>query len=159
MIKRTLLAILFLFLAAGVQAQNLAKAPDFRFVCFEDCPTNLSDLSRDGKPVVVKFWSLGCRICLQEIPGFLEAANNRGLDIYFVNVGNDVGPIKTYLNKRRIKWPVLFDRNKRIARKYGVTRLPKTVYIDRRGNIVATVVGADKELKIFDKYATKILED
>jgi peroxiredoxin len=61
--------------------------------------------------------------------------------VYAVNVGQGRDAARAYVNKVKITYPVLLDSDSRTAKSYGVLGLPRTFFIDRKGNIKYKLLG------------------
>jgi cytochrome c biogenesis protein CcmG, thiol:disulfide interchange protein DsbE len=97
-----------------------------------------------GKTVVVHFWADWCTYCLEEMPvldKLYQQYKQQGLMIYAVNVGQGRDAARAYVNKVKITYPVLLDSDSRTAKSYGVLGLPRTFFIDRKGNIKYKLLG------------------
>jgi len=97
-----------------------------------------------GKAVVVHFWADWCTYCLEEMPvldKLYQQYKKQGLMVYAVNVGQGLDAARAYVNKVKITYPVLLDSDSRTAKSYGVLGLPRTFFIDRKGNIKYKLLG------------------
>jgi len=133
--------------ATGIQVGNLA--PDFDFVLFSQQGT-LRGLQ--GKPVLLNFWATWCGPCRVEIP-FLQdiysehssgelKRSGEELVMLFVNVGEGVETVMSFIRSYNVIIPVVFDSNNEIARKYRVNAIPATYFIDKSGIIRAVKIGS-----------------
>lgn len=97
-----------------------------------------------GNTVVVHFWADWCPYCLEEMPildKLYQQYKKQGLMIYAVNVGQKLDVARTYVSKMKITYPVLLDVEGKTAKAYGVVGLPRTFFIDRKGNIKYKLLG------------------
>ena len=97
-----------------------------------------------GNTVVVHFWADWCPYCLEEMPvldKLYQQFKKQGLKVYAVNVGQELDVARAYVNKMKITYPVLLDIDGKTARSYGVLGLPRTFFIDRKGNIKYKLLG------------------
>jgi thiol-disulfide isomerase/thioredoxin len=100
-----------------------------------------------GKVLVVNFWATWCTPCREEIPEFIKyqtkfAANG----VQFVGIAVDTAErVALYAKEMGINYPLLvggietMDLAREVGDRAGV--LPFSLIIDRRGRVVATVVG------------------
>jgi peroxiredoxin len=65
----------------------------------------------------------------------------QGLVVYAVNVGQGLAAARAYVNRVNITYPVLLDPEGKTAKLYGVLGLPRTFFIDRKGNIKYKLLG------------------
>ena len=94
-------------------------------------------------PTVLNFWASWCVPCADEAP-ILEAAWKRSRDVLFLGVNqqdltDDAGD---FLERHDISFPSVRDRGDYTGRSWGVTGLPETFFLDRRGMVVGHVIGA-----------------
>jgi len=98
-----------------------------------------------GKPVVLNFWASWCVPCKGEAK-LLEQAwrQYKGSGVVFVGVDyHDVkSDARTFLTHHGITYPIVQDGSGMIGDRYGLTGVPETYFIDRRGRLVGThIVG------------------
>jgi len=117
-------------------------------------PFSLSDLSGQtrrlpqdaaGSPVVIHFWATSCQFCLEEMPAIdslYKVSRKKGLQVYAVNVGDSREQAKEFTVRTPVSYPVLLDRDRSVAGKFGITGLPATFFIDRNGVIRQKLLGA-----------------
>jgi cytochrome c biogenesis protein CcmG/thiol:disulfide interchange protein DsbE len=97
-----------------------------------------------GKPVVVNFWASWCEPCKDEAPEFARAARELGKNAHFLGVTMLDGkePAEDFAKRYDIPYPSARDTRGVVAKRYGVTGVPETAFIDADGNLVGTYVGA-----------------
>jgi cytochrome c biogenesis protein CcmG/thiol:disulfide interchange protein DsbE len=104
-----------------------------------------------GSAVVVNFWASDCAPCKKEMTQ-LQAASNRyaskGVRVVGIDVLDFRTPARSFVRKHGITYAIGFDGVGDTTIDYGVANTPTTFFIDRRGRIVAHVVGpmTDAEL-------------
>jgi cytochrome c biogenesis protein CcmG, thiol:disulfide interchange protein DsbE len=101
----------------------------------------LSLASLRGKVVVVNFWQSTCIPCRQEARGLVAASKSwsaRRSDVVFLGVDTQDfnGPARKYLRKYGITYPNVRDPVGNEWPRWGVTGVPETFFIDRRGRVV-----------------------
>jgi cytochrome c biogenesis protein CcmG, thiol:disulfide interchange protein DsbE len=98
-----------------------------------------------GKPVVLNFWASWCVPCKGEATMLEQAWQQyRKQGVVFVGVDyHDVtSDARTFLEHHGVTYPTVQDGSGSIADRYGVTGVPETYFIDRRGRLVGThIVG------------------
>jgi cytochrome c biogenesis protein CcmG/thiol:disulfide interchange protein DsbE len=138
-----LLALLIWKVAQGSQNEaGIGKvAPDFTLGRLDRAGTlQLSSLR--GKVVVVNFWASWCHPCREEAPA-LEAASKRFGDkavVVGVDVRDASGAARSFLRKYELTYPAVHDNRDLTWPKYGLTGLPETFFLDRRGRVVQHVI-------------------
>jgi len=127
---------------SGVTMVN-RSAPDFSLTTFKGATISLEDLR--GKPVVINFWASWCPPCRIEAP-LLERAwrayKNRGLIFLGVNIQDRKEDALSYIREFDITFPNGPDPTGEITIDYGVSGLPVTFFISRKGEVVRRWVGA-----------------
>lgn len=97
-----------------------------------------------GAPVVLNFWSTWCQPCKLEHPHLLAAAEQfgpRGVKFYGVLYNDEPQKAERFLTEHGQGFPVLYDPLQRVAIDYGVTGVPETFVLDKRGQIVHKFIG------------------
>jgi cytochrome c biogenesis protein CcmG/thiol:disulfide interchange protein DsbE len=106
-----------------------------------DGRVGLSELR--GHVVVVNFWASWCVPCKKEAPLLAASARAHAGDVVFLGI--DVQDFKTdarrFLERYGANFPSVRDGGGAMYSAYGLTGLPETYYLDRRGRIVAHDAG------------------
>jgi peroxiredoxin len=112
------------------------KAPDFTLRASTGKNLKLSELR--GQVVMINFWASWCAPCRQEMPHlnrFYEQYRKAGFTLLGVNVDDQAAVAEGMARDLNIVFPVLFDSNKQVSRRYDVDAMPSTVLIDRDGKV------------------------
>lgn len=137
-------------------------APDFTVYDKDGNAVKFSDLT--GKPVVLNFWASWCNPCRMEMPEFQTAFEELGEEITFVMINMTDGAQETletaqnFLEETGYSFPVYYDTEMNGAMTYGVTSLPRTFFIDAKGNLVAHATGAI-DAEVLDTGIGMIIEE
>jgi peroxiredoxin len=97
-----------------------------------------------GKPLMLTFWATWCGTCTDEVPVIEKFSAGKRDQVTVVTVaidGEKESRIKRFVDRKKITLPVLLDVKEAIARSYGVTMIPTTLFIDRDGFIIGMVRG------------------
>lgn len=127
---------------ARPQAELGGPAPSFELPLLEGRGRlGLDDLR--GKPVVLNFWASWCTPCRDEAPELARVAR-RHKEVVFLGMNILDGRDEALAYSKRYGVPYRSVRDVRavIAKRFGVTGAPETVFIDARGDIVGTFIGA-----------------
>jgi cytochrome c biogenesis protein CcmG/thiol:disulfide interchange protein DsbE len=121
-----------------------APAPNFTLKRIDG--TGKLDLaSLRGKPVVLNFWASWCVPCKGEAKMLEQAWNEyRSKGVVFVGVDyHDVSSdARTFLSHHGITYTTVQDGSGMVGDRYGLTGVPETYFIDRRGRLVgAHIIG------------------
>jgi cytochrome c biogenesis protein CcmG/thiol:disulfide interchange protein DsbE len=147
-----LLPLVALFTAAGVALFTTRPAADLgKPVADLDLPSvrdpaeriELSELV-GRTPVVLNFWASWCEPCKQEAPEFKASAERHGGDVTFLGVSilDGPGPARRFMDKAKIGYQSVSDTRGVTAKRFGVTGVPETIFVDARGIVVGRYIGA-----------------
>ncbi len=120
-------------------------APPEAFAALDGAPVRLADFK--GRVVVLNFWATWCAPCVREMPSLdrLQAAlEDRDLAVLAVSIDRGgakvIRPFAKRLGLERLG--LYHDPKGALFKAFGVTGLPTTFLIDRRGQIVGAYPGA-----------------
>jgi peroxiredoxin len=103
-----------------------------------------------GRVAIIHFWTEGCSSCMREMPemeSLYATHKDKGLTIIAVNVGQEPEAVKAAIRKLTITYTVALDQDGKVSRKYQVSALPRTFFIDRNGVVRYNLFGeANEEL-------------
>jgi peroxiredoxin len=132
-----LLAAALLAACAGIaSAISSGPAPDFTLKSLDG--PNLRLQEQRGRVVMVNFWATWCGPCRQEMPQLnklYEKYRGSGFVLLGVNVDDDTRNAASVAGKLGVKFPVLWDTDKAVSKRYDLATMPSTVLIDRDGKV------------------------
>jgi len=132
------------FKNAGIQASSEGIDPiDFTIPMLDGTMVNLSQLK--GKVVFLNFWATWCGPCRSEMPSMeavYQKLKDKGLEILAVNLGDSRDDVSAFMNNYKLNFPVGLDGKKLTGTYYHIQAIPTTYIIDRRGLIIARLVGS-----------------
>lgn len=99
---------------------------------------------RGQKVVLLDFWATWCGPCRASMPSLAELSREyapKGVEVYAVNVAEQVPVVQQFLAKNKIDIPVLFDTDKRVSRSFMLPAYPYSVIIGKDGIIKNVHVG------------------
>ena len=112
--------------------------------------------------VIINFWATWCAPCIEEMPSLNRLQANKdfnNLKIIPINVGRDnIEKSKSFYKKLKINnLEIYFDKNVELAKKFLLRGLPTTVFINKKGEEFARIIGFvnfddKKNIKWLQKY-------
>ncbi len=133
-------------------------APDLSLTTFNGATISMAGLR--GNPVVINFWASWCPPCRLEAP-LLERTwrtyKDRGVIFIGVDLQDREGDSLRYIREFNITYPNGLDSTGEISIDYGVSGLPVTFFISRKGKIVRRWVG-DIEKRVLISSIEEIMQ-
>ncbi|MBN2077115.1 MAG: redoxin domain-containing protein [Dehalococcoidales bacterium] len=154
-----------LIVSAGCAGENTSdlsigsKAPDFELYDLDEGVHKLSDYK--GAPVLLNFWATWCGPCRNEMPHLEEVYEewkDDDLTFFAVNIGESSTDVVSFLDYFGFTMPVLLDSAKTVSRRYGVSGIPTTYFIDEDGIIQNKVVGAFPDRESVEDYVKQLFQ-
>jgi thiol-disulfide isomerase/thioredoxin len=151
-LNRTLIVLLvtLTLLSPLAWAEDLPPAePLFAATLSDVADKQVAMSAYKGKPLIVNFWARWCAPCREEIPELSKARAKykaRGLEVIGIAIEDKPDAVREFAKAYEIDYPVVLAKSKGLSmmQALGNTRagLPFTVAINRRGEIVASKLGA-----------------
>ena len=111
-------------------------APDFTLPTRDGGTVSLQELR--GQVVMINFWASWCGPCRQEFPVLDEMYRKyrpMGFTLVGINVESETADAERFLAKTPISFPIAWDRANDVSGDYGVSAMPTTLIVDRKGNV------------------------
>lgn len=107
---------------------------------------------RGKVPLILTFWSIYCKTCVEEMGGLQKLYEKYGPEkvaVVAVNEDADVGVerVKAFLDRQaespggKIAYPVLFDGKGDVLKAYNVLHLPTLFFVDTEGIVRESIEG------------------
>ena len=141
-----LLACCLVFLISGCGESPVAAvgkpAPNLDTVDMKGDVWSLS--KQKGQVVFVNFWATWCAPCREEMPSMQRLYAKMPKDKFkMVALYNRDTPelVKNFVTKLGITIPILDDQQNILGERYGLTGLPETFIVDKRGVLREKFIG------------------
>ena len=129
---------------AGLTVPLRANVPsDFTLPALDGTEFTLS--RQKGKVVFLNFWATWCPPCREEMPSMeslYQKLKDKGLEIIAVNLQESGNNVAAFMNRSYLSFPALLDARGTVGSMYNVRAIPTSYIIDKRGLIVAQLVGS-----------------
>lgn len=125
-----------------------AQLPPFELQNISGETVKNDDLS--GKYVVVNFWFVGCKPCIQEMPmlnKLVQKYTKKGV-LFIAPSLDSKSSVTKMLQKRAFEYQILTDAES-LAKDMGLSSYPTHLIIDKEGNIKEILIGGSED--IFEK--------
>jgi thiol-disulfide isomerase/thioredoxin len=108
------------------------------------------------KVVVIAFWSIYCKPCVEEISSLIRLQDEFGgddLEVIGINTDSElgIGRIRTFINrfesfeKKTINYENIYDEDNAISKLLGIGFLPTVLSVDAQGKVVKVFVGFEEK--------------
>lgn len=111
----------------------------------------------EGKPLVINLWASWCMPCVAEFPKLLSIARayEHDMTLLLLSSDMDIDAINKFVAKLSLEDQAVLEQNNVImvwddmqavtAKIFGVSRLPETFIVSKKGRIVSRLIGANWE--------------
>jgi peroxiredoxin len=113
-----------------------AAAPDFSLKDLKGREVNLGSF-RD-RPVLLVFGTTWCPYCKEEIPRIKEIyrqGREKKLEVLNIFINEPEAKVADFAARYALPYPVLLDKDGKVAERYQVRGVPTLVLVDRQGKI------------------------
>src|ERR1700684_4543392 len=135
-VRGVMAAIVVASTAFAASSDASGPAPAFTLTALSGQQAALSQYK--GQVIMVNFWATWCGPCQQEMPlldQMYKKYKPAGFTLIGVNVDKEAPPVKELLARRPVSFPVLLDPANKVSKDYHVDEMPRSVIIDRKGEI------------------------
>jgi len=155
--------IVLLLAACGETSPQLRTgdpAPGFTTRYLDGTSLDFPEAYRN-RVVALRFWADWCRFCREEMKA-VESVYQRhraaGLAVLAVNVGQSQAVAEGFVRGIGVSYDVALDPDATVARRYGVSALPVTYFVDRQGRVRDKILG-EASADVFERIATALLDE
>src|SRR5574337_235339 len=117
-------------------------AEDFHLVDLDGKDQSLSQYR--GKIVLLNLWATWCKPCTTEMPAMqasYDKLRDKGFVVLAINELEDDAQVREHIKQYGHTFPVLMDRDNKVANQFGVFGLPVSVFIDEKGVVQEYIKG------------------
>lgn len=154
---RLFLAALIISLTGMVYAQQAnSELPAVTLKNINGKTINTSELSNNGKPIIISFFATWCKPCNRELSAISEVyedwQDETGVKLIAVSIdqAQNINKVKPLVDGNGWPYEVLLDPNSDFKRALGVQMIPFVLIVDGKGKIVykhnGYTEGAENEL-------------
>jgi len=118
------------------------QVEDFQLADLDGKTQSLSQYR--GKVVLVNFWATWCKPCTTEMPAMqttYDKLREKGFVVLAINELEDDAKVREHIKQYGHTFPVLMDRDNKVANQFGVFGLPVSVFIDQQGRVQEYIKG------------------
>lgn len=156
--KSILTAVLVIFIINISIAQDEKTIPSVDVKDISGKPFKTSEISNDGKPIIVSFWATWCKPCVKELTAIAEHYEDwqeeTGVKLFAVSIDDSrsMARVAPFINGKAWDYTVLLDPNGDFKRALNVVNVPHTFLIDKEGKIVYqhTTFADGDEYKLYE---------
>jgi cytochrome c biogenesis protein CcmG/thiol:disulfide interchange protein DsbE len=124
-------------------AQVGSKTEDFDLFDTNGNRVKLSDMR--GSVVFVNFWATWCGSCAEELPSierlFKSLSGNPSFKMVTILFKDNISNVTSYMKQTGYSFPVFLNPDESAAKIFGITGVPETYIIDKKGVLRYKVLG------------------
>jgi cytochrome c biogenesis protein CcmG, thiol:disulfide interchange protein DsbE len=135
---------------------------DFSVYNEEGKKVNIKDYLT-GKPLIINFWASWCPPCKEEMPYFnnIEDIYGDKVEVLMVNLTDGQRETRekarAYIDSLGYDFNILYDEDLNASEAYALNQIPRTLFVDKDGNITKDKIGMLTEDELKD-YVNKIID-
>lgn len=150
------LILLFIFNVSFAQENKTIPSVDIKDI--NGKPFKTTEITNDGKPIIISFWATWCKPCVKELTAVAEHYENwqeeTGVKLFAVSIDDSrsMSRVAPFINGKAWDYTVLLDPNGDFKRALNVINVPHTFLIDKNGKIVYqhTTYADGDEFKLYE---------
>lgn len=125
-----------------ISEEERVNIENFDWLLIKEDKSSYNLKQSQGKVVLINFWATWCPPCIAEMPSLQKLFNDYGERVEFIFVTNDpLETIQDFKAKRKFTFPV-YIRRSNAPNELITNSIPRTVVLDRFGNIIIDKSGA-----------------
>jgi cytochrome c biogenesis protein CcmG, thiol:disulfide interchange protein DsbE len=124
-------------------AQVGSVTHDFELIDHNRNRISLSSMK--GSVVFINFWATWCASCVEEMPAiermYRNISGNSSFKVVSILYKDDLDRALNFMQQNGFTFPVYLNTDDSAARIFGITGIPETFIIDKRGMLRNKVIG------------------
>ncbi len=120
-----------------------SAVPDIELIDFNNNKLRLSDMK--GSIIFVNFWATWCESCVDEMPSieglFRSMSKNPKFKLITILYKDEEYRAFSYMKENGYTFPLYTNPDGSAAKKFGITGVPETFIIDKKGVLRDKVIG------------------
>ncbi len=124
-------------------AQVGSMTHDFELI--DSNRNRISLSSMKGSVVFINFWATWCASCIEEMPAiermYRNLSGNSSFKVVSILYKDDLNRALNFMQQNGFTFPVYLSTDESAARIFGITGIPETFIIDKRGMLRDKVIG------------------
>jgi peroxiredoxin len=101
--------------------------------------------SMKGSVVFINFWATWCASCVEEMPAiermYRNLSGNSSFKVVSILYKDDLNRALNFMQQNGFTFPVYLNTDDSAAKIFGITGIPETFIIDKRGTLRNKVIG------------------
>jgi len=127
-----------------IKTRAISQAPDIELTdIHKNNKLRLSELK--GSVVFINFWASWCQPCIDEIPSieglFRHLSENSRFKMITILYRDNADDVLSHIKEMDYTFPIYIDPKGSAAKQFGITGVPETFIIDKKGNLRNKIIG------------------
>lgn len=142
--KKTLiiLSLVLAFSYAMAQTTGGRTMPSVQIKTLDGTNILASEISNDGKPMIVSFWATWCKPCIRELTTISDVYDDwqeeTGVKLVAISIDDtrSLSKVRPYVNGKGWEFEFYTDANSDLKRAMNVNEIPCVFILDGNGKVV-----------------------
>jgi cytochrome c biogenesis protein CcmG/thiol:disulfide interchange protein DsbE len=137
-----LLQIVLVFSYVSAQTSGGRTMPSVQIKTLDGKNVLASEISNEGKPMIVSFWATWCKPCIRELTTIADVYEDwqeeTGVKLVAISIDDtrSLSKVRPFVNGKGWEYEFYTDANSDLKRAMNVNEIPCVFILDGNGNIV-----------------------